>query len=379
MSGIYLHIPFCKQACHYCDFHFSTSMRRKEEMLNAMEREIRMRRHELQGAHQDRPKVQTIYFGGGTPSLLHPDEIERMTSCIEENFEVDSGAEITLEVNPDDLEADRIVELSKTPINRLSLGIQSFRDQDLKFMNRAHDRNQALESLETACSYFDNISIDLIYGIPGLDQDAWKANLKQAFEFPIQHISSYALTVEPKTALDHFIRTGKCEAPDEEQARIHFEILMEESAKQGFLHYEVSNFGKEGYFSRHNNSYWQGKPYLGIGPSAHSYAGFTRSWNVANNAKYLKGIERGDPERELETLTETDRMNEMIMTGLRTRSGISLESFKEQFGVHHLKKLEVRSDRFLGQGLLEVESGQLRATQAGFFLIDGIASDLFLE
>jgi len=379
MSGIYLHIPFCKQACHYCDFHFSTSMRRKEDMLIAMEREIRMRKHELQGANQARAKIQTIYFGGGTPSLLDPAEIERMISCIEDNFEVDSHAEITLEVNPDDLEADRIVELSKTPVNRLSLGIQSFRDQDLEFMNRAHDRNQALTSLETACSNFDNVSIDLIYGIPGLDVNAWKTNLQRAFEFPIQHISSYALTVEPKTALDHFIRKGKCEAPDEEQARIHFEILMEESAKQDFIHYEVSNFAKTGFFSRHNTSYWQGKPYLGIGPSAHSYAGSTRSWNVANNAKYLKGIERGIPDREFETLSETDRMNEMIMTGLRTRWGLSLESFEVQFGVGHLKKLKVRSDRFLGQGLLEVESGRLRATKAGFFLIDGIASDLFLE
>ena len=379
MSGIYLHIPFCKQACHYCDFHFSTSMRRKEEMLTAMEREIRMRKDEFAKADRPQTAVQTIYFGGGTPSLLDPREIEHMISCIERNFEVDSNAEITLEVNPDDLEVDRIVELSKTPVNRLSLGIQSFRDQDLEFMNRAHDRNQALTSLETVCSNFDNVSIDLIYGIPGLDADAWKTNLQRAFEFPIQHISSYALTVEPKTALDHFIRKGKCEAPDEEQARIHFEILMEESAKQDFIHYEVSNFAKTGFFSRHNTSYWQGKPYLGIGPSAHSYAGSTRSWNVANNAKYLKGIERGVPDREFETLSETDRMNEMIMTGLRTRWGLSLESFEGQFGLRHLKKLEARSDRFLGQGLLEIESGRLRATKAGFFLIDGIASDLFLE
>ena len=379
MSGIYLHIPFCKQACHYCDFHFSTSMRRKEEMLTAMEREIRMRKDEFAKADQPQTAVQTIYFGGGTPSLLDPREIEHMISCIEGNFEVDSNAEITLEVNPDDLEADRIAELSKTPVNRLSLGIQSFRDQDLEFMNRAHDQNQALASLETACNYFDNVSIDLIYGIPELDVDAWKTNLQRAFEFPIQHISSYALTVEPKTALDHFIRTGKCEAPDEEQARIHFEILMEESAKQDFIHYEVSNFAKTGYFSRHNTSYWQGKHYLGIGPSAHSYAGSTRSWNVANNAKYLKGIEEGVPDREFETLSETDRMNEMIMTGLRTRWGISLESFEGQFGLRHLNKLKERSDRFLGQGLLETESGRLRATKAGFFLIDGIASDLFLE
>ncbi len=379
MSGIYLHIPFCKQACHYCDFHFSTSMRRKEEMLNAMAREIRMRKDELAIADQPKSKIQTIYFGGGTPSLLNPAEIERLISLIEDNFEIDPDAEITLEVNPDDLEASRIIELSKTPVNRLSVGIQSFRDEDLKFMNRAHDRLQALSSLEIACNNFDNVSIDLIYGIPGLSQEAWKANLNQAFEFPIQHISSYALTVEPKTALDHFIRSGKCQAPDEDQARIHFEVLMEESAKHGFTHYEVSNFARAGYFSRHNTSYWQGKPYLGIGPSAHSYSGRTRSWNVANNAKYLKGIERGDPDREIETLSETDRMNEMIMTGLRTTWGLSLDSFETEFGGKFGKKLLMSSDRFLHEGLLEVDSGRLRATKAGFFLIDGIASDLFMD
>lgn len=332
-----------------------------------------MRRDEL-----DSP-VKTIYLGGGTPSLLHPEEIEELISRIKSLFSVESDAEITLEVNPDDLEEARIIELSETAVNRLSLGIQSFRDEDLEFMNRAHDREQAFSSLETACTYFDNVSIDLIYGIPGLGLDAWKANLNQAFEFPIQHISSYALTVEPKTALDHFIRTGKCKAPDEEQARTHFEVLMEESAKQGFTHYEVSNFAKTGYFSRHNTSYWQGKPYLGIGPSAHSYSGSTRSWNVANNAKYLKGIEQGDPDRELENLSETDRMNEMIMTGLRTIWGLSLESFEAEFGGHHLKKLKLRSDRFLREGLLEVESRRLRATKSGFFLIDGIASDLFMD
>lgn len=348
-------------------------------MLSALEKEIVMRKDELAIANRPKSAVQTIYFGGGTPSLLHPKEIERMIACVEDNFEVDPDAEITLEVNPDDLEKARIVELSKTAVNRLSVGIQSFRDEDLEFMNRAHDRKQALSSLKTACNFFDNVSIDLIYGIPGLGIDSWKANLNQAFEFPIQHISSYALTVEPKTALDHFIRTGKCKAPDENQARVHFEVLMEESAKKGFMHYEVSNFAKTGYFSRHNTSYWQGKPYLGIGPSAHSYVGSTRSWNVANNAKYLKGIERGDPDRELENLSETDRMNEMIMTGLRTIWGLSLESFESEFGAHHLKKLKLRSDRFLRERLLEVESQRLRATKAGFFLIDGIASDLFMD
>ena len=249
---------------------------------------------------------------------------------------------------------------------------------DLVFMNRAHDRAQAMESLKEACDHFENISIDLIYGTPGLSREAWRENLKQAFDFPIQHISSYALTVEPKTALDHFIRKGKCKAPDEEQTRIHFEILMEESEKEGFIHYEVSNFAKPGFVSRHNTSYWQGQSYLGIGPSAHSYSGETRSWNVANNARYLKAIRQGQPDREIERLSEKDRMNEMIMTGLRTIWGLSLEEFESRFGKRNTERLKVSLERFLDKGLLEIESDQVRATKAGFFLIDGIASELFV-
>ncbi len=372
MSGIYLHIPFCKQACHYCDFHFSTSLKRKEDMIDAMLQELGMRKQELEST------VQTIYFGGGTPSLLGPGEVERMIAHVHDLFEVAADAEITLEVNPDDLQKTVIKDLSKTPVNRLSMGIQSFRNEDLIFMNRAHDRSQALISLEEACVHFENISIDLIYGTPGLSEEAWRENLKQAFEFPIRHISSYALTVEPKTALDHFIRKGKCQAPDEELTRSHFEILMEESEKQGFIHYEVSNFAKTGFVSRHNTSYWKGKSYLGIGPSAHSYSGETRSWNVANNARYLKAIQQGQPDREIERLSEKDRMNEMIMTGLRTIWGLSLEEFESRFGKRNTERLKVSLERFLEKGLLEIETDQVRATKAGFFLIDGIASELFV-
>ncbi len=373
MSGIYLHIPFCKQACHYCDFHFSTSLKRKEEMLNALEAEILLRKDELQGP------VQTVYFGGGTPSLLQPGEIERLLDGIEDCFELHPEAEITLEANPDDLEGDRIRELSRTAVNRLSLGIQSFREEDLRFMNRAHDRGQALESLRMACDHFDNISIDLIYGIPGMHAEAWQANLEQAFQFPIQHLSSYALTVEPKTALDHFIRTGQSQAPDEEQTRLHFEILMEASHREGFDHYEVSNFTKAGFISRHNTSYWKGEPYLGIGPSAHSYSGEIRSWNLANNAKYLKAIETGQMNREYEKLSESDRINEVIMTRLRTKWGIPLEEFEARFGRSPLVRLKKNADRFVEKGLLEIESGHLRTTRSGLFLIDGIAADLFVD
>ena len=373
MAGIYLHIPFCKQACHYCDFHFSTSVKRKGEMLEALKKEIGWRSEEL------KDEVETIYFGGGTPSLLNPSEIDNLIETIDDYFTVLPNAEVTLEVNPDDLDGTRIREWAETSVNRLSVGIQSFRQEDLKFMNRAHDRNQALSSLKTACDLFENISIDLIYGVPGLSSTDWRENLETAFGFPIQHISSYALTVEPKTALEHFIRSGKCPAPDENEARQHFEILMEECDKRGFEHYEVSNFAKPGYVSRHNTSYWQGKPYLGIGPSAHSYSGQTRSWNVSNNARYLKGIEKDLPDREIENLTERDIFNETVMTGLRTSQGLSQREIQDRFGEAASSELMAKAERFIKEGLLRQDSGRIRATESGIFLIDGIAADLFMD
>lgn len=373
MSGIYLHIPFCKQACNYCDFHFSTSIKRKDEMLLALKRELELRREELDA------RVRTIYLGGGTPSLLTPMEAEDLFSHIYGLFEVDPLAEITLEANPDDLDRRTIGEWAKTPVNRLSIGIQSFHERDLRFMNRAHDRQQALDSLTEAFKHFENISIDLIYGIPGMSIEQWKENLRQTFEYPVRHISSYALTVEPRTALHHQIRTGKCAAPGEEDARLHFEILMEEADKQGFLHYEVSNFAKQGYLSRHNTSYWQGEPYLGIGPSAHSYSGDRRSWNISNNVKYIKALGKGDIDLEEEVLTREDRMNEMIMTRLRTMWGMSLQEFEARFGKDNGRRLRTRASRFVEAGLLELNEDRLLATRKGFFLIDGMASDLFFE
>lgn len=373
MSGIYLHIPFCKQACTYCDFHFSTSLKRKDQMLSAMKKELEMRRDEL-----DSP-VKTIYLGGGTPSLLRPEEAEELFSIIQTLFPVETDAEVTLEVNPDDLDKQTLFKWAQSPVNRLSIGIQSFSDRDLKFMNRAHDSQQALNSLEEACRYFGNISIDLIYGIPGMSEGEWERNLKRAFEFPIQHVSSYALTVEPRTVLYHNIHSGKCPAPSEEVARAHFEILMREAEKHGFMHYEVSNFAKEGFKSKHNASYWKGENYLGIGPSAHSYSGSERSWNVSNNAKYIKALQKGELEQERELLSSKDKLNELIMTGLRTTWGLSMQQVESEFGKEHRKRIRTLADRFLEQGLLQLEEERLIATQKGFFLIDGIASELFLD
>ena len=372
MSGIYIHIPFCKQACHYCDFHFSTSLNRKEEMVLALAKEIQMRKNEFQ-----HDTIETIYFGGGTPSLLTSDEINFLIDSVFENYEVGENPEITLEANPDDLSGERILELSKSRINRLSIGIQSFFEDDLKMMNRAHNSEEAQKCLEEAAKYFDNISLDLIYGVPGMSNEKWKQNIEKALSFGVPHISSYALTVEPKTAMNKMIQTGKMEAPKDEVAQEHFMILVEMLESKGFIHYELSNFGKENYFSKNNSAYWLGKKYIGIGPSAHSYNGVSRSWNIANNSLYLKSIQENRLPNEMETLSKADRYNEYIMTGLRTIWGVSLDRIKIEFGSEYLEYLNKQTQKFLDDDLVFVENNILKPTVKGKFLTDGIASDLF--
>ncbi|TPD68355.1 radical SAM family heme chaperone HemW [Flavobacterium microcysteis] len=373
MSGIYIHIPFCKQACHYCDFYFSTSMKKKEEMVQALVKEIQMRKSEFENEI-----VETIYFGGGTPSVLSDAELAFLIDAVYANFKVAENPEITLEANPDDLSDDRIIGLAGSRINRLSIGIQSFFEDDLKMMNRAHNAEEAKKSLETATRYFDNISIDLIYGIPGMTNEMWKQNIETALRFNIPHISSYALTVEPKTALKKMIQTGKVSEPKDDVAQEHFMILVELLQEYGFIHYELSNFGKPDYFSKNNSAYWLGKKYIGIGPSAHSYDGISRSWNIANNPIYLKEIEAGKLPSEVEILSENDRYNEYIMTGLRTIWGVSLERIQKEFGQEVLGYLQRQSEKFIADGLLAVENNILKTTPKGKFLADGIASDLFL-
>ena len=372
MSGIYIHIPFCKQACHYCDFHFSTSMKKKEEMVLAIAKEIRMRKNEAVNE-----RIETIYFGGGTPSVLTSSEIDFLIKEVYENYEVAENPEITLEANPDDLSKDRILELSRSKINRLSIGLQSFFEDDLQLMNRAHNSVEAIKCLEVATKYFDNISIDLIYGVPAMSNDKWKQNIETALSFGIPHISSYALTVEPKTALKKLIQTGKIAAPQDEVAQEHFAILVETLESSGFIHYELSNFGKENYFSRNNSAYWLGKKYIGIGPSAHSYDGVSRSWNVSNNALYLKSIKDNKLPNEIEILSITDRYNEYIMTGLRTIWGVSLDRIETEFGMEYLNYLNKQVRKFLEDDLVFIENNILKPTAKGKFLSDGIASDLF--
>lgn len=373
MSGIYIHIPFCKQACYYCDFHFSTSLRKKEEMIRAIANELIFRKNEFQ-----KETVETIYFGGGTPSVLDIDEIIFLIKIINENYNIVDLPEITLEANPDDLKDEVILQLANTPINRLSIGIQSFFDEDLMFMNRAHNAEDAKRCLATAIQYFDNISLDLIYGMPNMSNEKWLQNVQTALSFGVPHISSYALTVEPKTALKKLIEKQLVPAPNDEVAQEHFLVLIEELEKNGFVHYELSNFGKPTYFSKNNTAYWLGKKYIGIGPSAHSYNGKERSWNIANNALYLKAIQERKRPSEREPLTLIDRYNEYVMTGLRTIWGVSLERVEREFGERYLLYLLDQAKKYIHSEHLQIDAGVLTTTKKGKFLSDGIASDLFL-
>ncbi|MFB9056275.1 radical SAM family heme chaperone HemW [Mariniflexile ostreae] len=371
-AAIYIHIPFCKQACHYCDFHFSTSLKKKDALIDALVLELELRKEELKNQI-----VKTIYFGGGTPSLLTIPELRLITDTIYSHYNVTETPEVTLEANPDDLSKSLIIELSKSPINRLSIGIQSFFEADLKLMNRAHNAEEAKASLALATQYFNNISIDLIYGIPGLSHANWMKNIETALSFNIPHISSYALTVEAKTALDILIKKGRIKNVDDDVAQEQFHILIEKLEASGFIHYELSNFGKPGYFSKNNSAYWQGKPYLGIGPSAHSFNGNERAWNVRNNSRYINSLQKNELPLDIEILSKTDKYNEYIMTGLRTIWGVSIEKIEHDFGADYKKYLLDQAQKHIDRALLCREADTLFVTKKGKFLSDGIASDLF--
>lgn len=380
MSGIYLHIPFCKQACHYCDFHFSTSLKKKSEMIEAIVNELLLRKNEFRDE-----VVETIYFGGGTPSLLSIEELQLLLDTIYGNYRVGDNPEITLEANPDDLVSVRAESRTTTfkdyksiGINRLSIGIQSFFEDDLKLMNRAHNSKEAEACLTEATRYFDNISIDLIYGMPNMDNAKWIKNIEKALSFNIPHISSYALTVEPKTALASFIKKGTVKAVDDTVVEEHFNILNKTLIEAGYASYEISNFGKPGFFSKHNTSYWQGKKYMGIGPSAHSFDGEHRGWNIKNNIKYIKAISERKLPMEIETLTIANQYNEYVMTGLRTIWGVSLSKIKLDFGEKYHQHILKEAKKHIENKVLQLDGDVLLTTQKGKFLCDGIASDLFL-
>lgn len=372
---IYLHIPFCKQKCSYCNFHFSTSFSLKDEMLSAIKKEIQLRHNELENK-----TLKSLYFGGGTPSVLSVDEIKSLIDEIQKYFSFDNNIEITLESNPDDLNENFLKELSQTEINRLSIGTQSFFDEDLKLMNRAHNASEAESSIKRAQDFgLENISIDLIYGSPTSNFEIWKDNLSKTIELQVPHVSSYALTVEPKTALEKWIENGKIRSPEETEQNQEFYYMKDFLKDNGFDHYEISNFGKPGFHSKHNSAYWKSEPYLGIGPSAHSYNGhLERSWNIANNPIYIKNLNQNILPIEKEILTEKDRFNEMIMIGLRTIWGVDLNKFNQNFSSEVIDYLNQEIKSKIESGILEIENNYLKIPEKHWFLADGIASDLFI-
>lgn len=347
-------------------------MKKKDELIQALVKEIELRKNEISNI-----VVDTLYFGGGTPSLLTNDELQLLIDAVHQNYKVTDVPEITLEANPDDLTQKRIKDLTNSRINRLSIGIQSFFNEDLKLMNRTHDSQEAKSCLDIASEYFENISIDLIYGIPGASNKRWQENIDIALSYELPHISSYALTIEPRTALESFIRKGIIEEVDEEKVEEQFLILVEMLEKNDFIHYELSNFGKEGFFSKNNSAYWQGRSYIGIGPSAHSYNGEQRSWNIKNNSKYITALAKDTLPSQCESLSINDKFNERVMTGLRTVWGVSLEKIEIDFGEDMKNYLLRQSKKYVDQQLLYIEDDKLGVTKKGKFLCDGIASELF--
>ncbi|MBW8362613.1 MAG: radical SAM family heme chaperone HemW [Kaistella sp.] len=372
---IYLHIPFCKQKCSYCNFHFSTSLNFKDEMVAAMKKEIFLRKDELENIN-----LKSLYFGGGTPSVLEVDDLKSIIDEVLKYFSFDSDIEITLEANPDDLDKHFLQQLAGTAINRLSIGTQSFFDEDLKMMNRAHNASEAEASIKRAQDFgFENISIDLIYGSPTSNFEIWKENLNKTIALEVPHISSYALTVEPKTALNQWISQNKIQAPKEEEQNQEFYYMTDFLKDHGFDHYEISNFGKPGFHSRHNSAYWKYQEYLGIGPSAHSYNGRNeRSWNIANNKLYIDHLNQNRIPKETEILSEKDQFNEMLMIGLRTVWGVDLASMKEKFSSEMLEKFQKDIRNKIEDGILLIENNHLKIPEKHWFMADGIASDLFM-
>jgi len=374
LAGIYLHIPFCKQACTYCNFHFATSLRYKDDLIAAMRKEIVAEKEYLKGE-----SVNTIYFGGGTPSLLPIADCRLLIADLLENYPVAADAEITLEANPDDISTEKLKAWKTLGINRLSIGVQSFFEEELRWMNRAHNAQQAIHNLQLAKSEFDNITMDLIYGSPLLTDEMWMQNVQRAVGLNIPHLSCYALTVEEKTPLHKNIALHKTVDVDSDKQARQFLLLMQWLRAAGYEHYEVSNFAKSGFRSRHNSSYWKGIPYLGIGPSAHSFNGNERRWNAANNNAYIKGTSEGIPQRETEVLSSTQQLNETIMISLRTMEGIDLNKIQTIWSENERMRIENDLKKYVSNGLVKINNGRAQLTDEGMLRADGIASDLFSE
>lgn len=372
MAGIYIHIPYCKQKCSYCDFHFSTNLHSKSKLVEAINKELEMRKDEIS------QPLETLYFGGGTPSILSKSELESIFETIEKYYSTQHLREVTLEANPDDLDQEKLHFLKSTPINRFSIGIQSFFEEDLRLMNRAHNAKEAENSIKMVQDFgFENITIDLIYGSTTTTNKMWMKNLQKAIDLNIPHISSYALTVEEKTVLDHQIKKGMTKPIDEERQSEQFQLLVDTLTANHFIQYEISNFGKQNYFSLHNSNYWKGIPYLGIGPSAHSYNGKSRAWNIANNSKYIQSIQQNSLPQEIELLNEVEQFNEMIMIGLRTIYGIDLNRINSEFSQPLIDSFHLEINHLLNENLIEKRKNKIILKPEAKFFADGIASRLF--
>lgn len=372
MAGLYIHIPFCKQACHYCDFHFSTNQGTKTILAQAIASELKLQSDYLRGE-----LIETIYFGGGTPSLLSDKELEIIFSAIYTNFQLATAPEITLEANPDDLTRQKLVELKSMGVNRLSIGIQSFDDTVLTFFNRAHSATEALQCVALSREVgFDNLSLDLIYSIPGQDLTGWKKNIEQAISLQPEHISAYSLTVEDKTVFGHRQKKGTLKPLEERESIENFEVLIDSLVLAGFEQYEISNFCKPGYYSKHNSSYWKQKKYLGVGPSAHSYNFESRQSNINNNSQYTKSINSGTVPCEIEILNKENKINEYIFTTLRTQWGCDIEYLKKELGYDLLQSKVLKM--LLEKQFINLENKVLTLTRSGKFLADQIALDLFV-
>jgi oxygen-independent coproporphyrinogen III oxidase len=372
MAGIYIHIPFCRKACHYCNFHFSTTHHQLPLMMESINKEIALRKDYLS------TEVETIYFGGGTPSLIPIPMLQSLMNQLHQHFIISEGAEITLESNPDDINEFNLASWKAIGINRLSIGVQSFSEADLQWMNRAHSAEQAIQSIHLAkAAGFDQITVDLIYGTPVLTDEIWKTNVQTAIAAGITHLSCYALTVEPKTGLEKMIAKKQVEAVDPDKQAEHFTLLMQWMAEAGFEHYEISNFALPGCRSKHNSSYWSGKNYLGLGPSAHSFNGHSRQWNIANNSLYIQNIDKGELPFEIEVLTTEQQLNEYIMTSLRTMEGLSLTTVIHKWGEVKANTILADAKKHIGNGFAIIENEKLVLTKAGKLMADGIAADLF--
>ncbi len=370
-AGIYIHIPFCKSRCTYCDFYTLTNESRIETFADSLCKEIKFRKDEI---HEP---VKTVYFGGGTPSRLSEQHFENIFNYLFSNFKIDPAAEITVEANPDDLSSEYIQMLSHLPVNRLSIGIQSFDDGELKFLSRRHTASQAINAVKRCQMHgFNNISIDLMYGLPGQTTKIWEQNLKQATSLDIQHLSAYHLIYEEKTRMYSMLKAGKIHPVDEEVSTAMFSMLIDWMKQHNFIHYEISAFAKEGYFSRHNTSYWKGNKYIGLGPAAHSFDGENRSWNVASLNRYINGIESGVPERNSEHLSLNEKYNEFILTGLRTMWGIDMVELRLLFGNKLYSYCIENAEKYVSKKLLSVEGYNMKLTREGIFISDGIMSDL---